>query len=136
MQNKTVNCKFCRKYCYSKEPSYFRILVTSRGLAYNRNKFKYDNLTNTEPRGQVIRDNLTNTPGQVIRAALQLTSNLCVGNHAVQGAVWKRLFPSMFSTLLNGIDKQVKSYVCCILFHCTAWNGSSALEVTCFYYFL
>jgi len=73
---------------------------------------------------------LTYTPlcVEVIRAALQLTSNLCVGNHAVQGAVWTRLYPSMFGTLLSSIDKQVKNYVCSILFHCTAWNGSSALE--------
>lgn len=73
---------------------------------------------------------LTYTPLciEVIRAALQLTSNLCVGNHAVQGAVWARLYPGMFNTLLNSIDKQVKNYVCAILFHCTAWNGSAALE--------
>ncbi|XP_063683566.1 uncharacterized protein LOC134818082 [Bolinopsis microptera] len=74
---------------------------------------------------------LTYTPLciEVIRAALQLTSNLCVGNHAVQGAVWARLYPGMFNTLLSSIDKQVKNYVCAILFHCTAWNGSAALEV-------
>lgn len=71
------------------------------------------------------------TPPQVIRAALQLTCNLCVGNHPVQGAVWARLYPTMFGTLLDNIDKNVKNYVCSILFYCTAWKGSSALEVEC-----
>lgn len=65
---------------------------------------------------------------EVLRAALQLTANLCVGNHAVQGAVWSRLFPGIFTALLEGHDKSVKNLVCCVLFHCTAWNGSKACE--------
>jgi len=61
---------------------------------------------------------------QVIRASLQVISNLCVGNQAVQGAVWKRLYPTMFSTLLKSIDTKVCDFTCVILFHCTGWIGS------------
>lgn len=65
---------------------------------------------------------------EVIRAALQLTCNLCVGNHAVQGAAWARLYPTMVSTLLDSTDKQVKNFMCAVLFHCTAWVGSRPLD--------